>query len=186
MYFPNQRGTHLWVSLSKVPGGVSLKYAFKLMHDLIMHLHSARLLSQSCLPFLLHLLSHLIFFFLHCLPLPLSILFFHPHHPRPPPNLPFLSSSVVLCLIYSGCFKALIIYLKSWSALKGRNRRRARGGPGTPRPPPFSHPPSFVLPFTPIPASTVSVTPAAFWRCSCSLSLAHPSSAVAGGYDAVV
>lgn len=53
------------LSLSKALGGVSLKYAFKLMQDLIRHLHSAQLLS---LPLSLHLLSLLIFFFLPLFP----------------------------------------------------------------------------------------------------------------------
>lgn len=111
MYFPNL--THLCFSLSKAFGGVSLKYAFKLMQDLITHLHSAQLLS---LPLSLHLLSLLIFLFLPLFPTA-SL------NPPSPPFTHLFSPSVVLCLIYSACFKALIIYLKLWSSLKGRNRR---------------------------------------------------------------
>lgn len=64
MYFPNLRTS----TSAKAFAGVSLKYAFKLMRDLITHLHSAQILS---LPLSLHLLSSLIFFWFL---LPLSIL----------------------------------------------------------------------------------------------------------------
>lgn len=99
-------------------------------------------LTAFALPFLLHLLSLLISLFLPCLPLP----------SLNPPYSPLLSPSVVLCQIYSASFEALIISLMLRSALKGRNRRRARGvgqysGPETPRPPPCSLPPSIHLLF---------------------------------------
>lgn len=147
------------------------------MHDLITHHRSARLL-------LLHLLSLLIFLFPSLSPTAsLSTLapLFHTHT--------FFS----LLLLFSICFKALIICLKLWSSLKGRNRRRAGGEAwdsktSTITCPSFS--PSFVLPSLSIPSSRVSVTPAllsAFLRSpSCFLSLTHPSCAVAGGGSPVV
>lgn len=148
MYFPNLHGTHLCFSPSKALCGVSLKYAFKLMQDLITHLHSAQILS---LPLSLHLLSLLIFFFLPLFPTASLNPPSPPHSPRPHAHLSS-PPSVVLCLIYSACFKALIIYLKLWSALKGRNRRRARGEgffwrPETLRPSPYSPSPSIHLLF---------------------------------------
>lgn len=110
VYFPNPS----CFSLSKALGGVSRKYAFKLMHDVISHLPLAQRLS---LPLSLHLLSLQIFSLLP--PLPTASL-----NPPPSPHpLTHLFCHFFPCLIYSVCLKALIIYLKLWSSLKGRNRR---------------------------------------------------------------
>lgn len=107
---------HLCFFFSWAPAGVSLKYAFKLMHDLIVHLHSAVLCSAP-----LHLLSFIIFSFPSSfLPSTVSQLFF-----LDPPHTPFLFSfslSALLCLIYSQ--PASRHTLSTLSSLKGRNRRR--------------------------------------------------------------
>lgn len=130
MYFPNLHGTYFCLSLSKALTEVSLKYAFKLMQDLITSPLSSNLLSTSLASFVIIYNLPLPSTLSHCLTeSTLTPLSKHTQtHTSTTGAHTFLSPSAVLGLIYSACLEALIKYLRLWSSLKGRNRRRATEG----------------------------------------------------------
>lgn len=163
MYFLDLHKDPIFASPSvKARDGVLLKYAFKLMQDLITHLHWAQILS---LPLSLHLLSLLIFVFLPLFPIaslnpasPPS----HTHTRTHTFSLPLRCSLSDLLSLLQGTHYLLGVmeFLKRQKSKQGKRRGVILEAWDT-KTSTFlssSFNPSFVLPFTPIPPSTVSVT----------------------------
>lgn len=91
-YFHNLHKPHLCFSLSKALGGVSLKYAFKLMQDLIVRLHSLSSdpLSASLASFVITSNLLLPSTISHCLAQS-TLAPSHTHLSSPPPHRPLFS-----------------------------------------------------------------------------------------------